>query len=421
MPTKKRARKVAISSEEEESSSLPSSGEEEFSSASSSNSDNNDYDEEDIDFGMDDPDIDEPSEDYKVGGYALIEPGMLLGSVNKQWKIDSKLGWGSFSTVWLAYRAQASTGNRRSSSSSGAQVPVALKVVKSKKHYTEMADDEINVFKKIARVSPSGHPYLIRMLDSFTHKDQFGLHRCLVFECQGTNLYRLLKDAYPQGFPLNTVKRFANQMYQAIEFLHVRCNLLHTDLKPENLLMSAGADINRPETFSLVLSDLGNVDEPKHSRESYSVAQTRQYRAPEVILRHGYSYPVDIWSAACIVFELATGELLFDPERDDEENLYKKNDDHLAKIISYIGPAKLSFLTKNTNTLKRFFNKKYQLKCGRSDYQNSIEKTLVHDMNWDSKEASALSTFLLKQLRWEPTQRLRATDVLRDPWLTIRF
>ncbi|GAB2294900.1 hypothetical protein Dimus_029091 [Dionaea muscipula] len=52
--------------------------------------------------------------------------------------------------------------------------------------------------------------------------------------------------------------------------------------------------------------------------------QTRQYRCPEVILRSKYSTPADLWSFACICFELATSDVLFDPhsgdnyERDEE-------------------------------------------------------------------------------------------------------
>lgn len=41
--------------------------------------------------------------------------------------------------------------------------------------------------------------------------------------------------------------------------------------------------------------------------------QTRQYRCPEVILGSKYSTSADLWSFACICFELATGDLLFDP------------------------------------------------------------------------------------------------------------
>ena len=53
------------------------------------------------------------------------------------------------------------------------------------------------------------------------------------------------------------------------------------------------------------IADLGNacwVDH--HYTEDI---QTRQYRALEVLLGSGYGPPADIWSTACMAFELATG------------------------------------------------------------------------------------------------------------------
>ena len=46
--------------------------------------------------------------------------------------------------------------------------------------------------------------------------------------------------------------------------------------------------------------------------------QTRQYRCPEVLLGAKYSTSADMWSFACIVFELATGDFLFDPHSGDD-------------------------------------------------------------------------------------------------------
>ncbi|KPP75165.1 hypothetical protein Z043_105609 [Scleropages formosus] len=42
--------------------------------------------------------------------------------------------------------------------------------------------------------------------------------------------------------------------------------------------------------------------------------QTRQYRSLEVLLGAEYGPPADIWSVACMAFELVTGEALFEPK-----------------------------------------------------------------------------------------------------------
>ena len=46
--------------------------------------------------------------------------------------------------------------------------------------------------------------------------------------------------------------------------------------------------------------------------------QTRQYRCHEVMLGSKYSTSTNMWSFACIVFELATGDVLFDPRSGDD-------------------------------------------------------------------------------------------------------
>ena len=62
--------------------------------------------------------------------------------------------------------------------------------------------------------------------------------------------------------------------------------------------------------------------------------QTRQYRALEVLLGSGYGPPADIWSTACMAFELATGDYLFEPHSGED---YSRDEDHLAHIIELVG------------------------------------------------------------------------------------
>lgn len=55
--------------------------------------------------------------------------------------------------------------------------------------------------------------------------------------------------------------------------------------------------------------------------------QTRQYRSPEVIIGADYNTSADVWSFACTIFEMITGDFLFEPRKG---NNYDKDDDHLA-------------------------------------------------------------------------------------------
>ena len=64
------------------------------------------------------------------------------------------------------------------------------------------------------------------------------------------------------------------------------------------------------------IADLGNACWVSHHYTED--IQTRQYRALEVLLGSGYHTPADIWSTACMAFELATGDYLFEPHSGDD-------------------------------------------------------------------------------------------------------
>jgi len=78
---------------------------------------------------------DEGIADYKIGGYHPVHVGeTLIG----RYIIVQKLGWGHFSTVWLARDNFYNT-------------YVALKVQKSASHYTEAAYDEVEILDVVAK------------------------------------------------------------------------------------------------------------------------------------------------------------------------------------------------------------------------------------------------------------------------------
>merc|ERR1712113_873533 len=107
-----------------------------------------------------DGDEDSDSKAYGIGGYLRVRIGDKL---NSRYIIQSKLGWGHFSTVWLATDLLAPQKSIRRF--------VALKIQKSAPHYLDAAKDEVQLLS--AAKNKSGYKddynenYIVQMLDSF--------------------------------------------------------------------------------------------------------------------------------------------------------------------------------------------------------------------------------------------------------------
>jgi serine/threonine-protein kinase SRPK3 len=475
---------------------------------------------------------DEGMEDYKVGGYHPVHVGEVY---LHRYLIMQKLGWGHFSTVWLAKDLKYSTF-------------VAIKIQKSAQHYLEAAYDEVEILQELEKHNydpeweesvkeywtdnpektkhgiERDHSQVVQLLNSFIHHGPNGKHFCMVFEIMGVTLLEIIKRYNYKGIPLPYVRIIAKQILIGLDFLHRMCGIIHTDLKPENVLLccteeelkeisdTGYLDIQKRKKHKNILQandedtskdlakkkkknekkkkqklkkkqakklqkmgveeseikkvlenltfkknetddnkeddreeeEMFDIDElierpkvqstPKYSydmeydekvmdfdiseyskklqtyiRERNKIVndteyrrdiiqkkklleqtndekeklniiksgqdkgkkrgpgidenvkvkivdlgnacwfhhhfsteiQTRQYRSPEVILGINYGPSADIWSFACMIFELITGDFLFEPRKGET---YSKNDDHLAQIMELLGkmPRKIA-------------------------------------------------------------------------------
>ena len=79
------------------------------------------------------------------------------------------------------------------------------------------------------------------------------------------------------------------------------------------------------ESVKVKICDMGNGCWTYH--HFTPEIQTRQYRSPEVIIGRDYDSSADVWSLACTVFEMITGDFLFEPRTGHN---YDKDEDHLA-------------------------------------------------------------------------------------------
>ncbi|KAF7253713.1 SRSF protein kinase 1 [Varanus komodoensis] len=177
-----------------------------------------------------------------------------------------------------------------------------------------------------------------------------------------------------------------------------------------NFLLNPLEPVNA-EKLKVKIADLGNACwVHKHFTEDI---QTRQYRSLEVLIGAGYSTPADIWSTACMAFELATGDYLFEPHSGED---YSRDEDHIALIIELLGkiPRKLIVAGKYS---KEFFTKKGDLKHITKLKPWGLFEVLVEKYEWAQDEAAAFTDFLLPMLELNPEKRATAAQCLRHPWL----
>ncbi|MEE6502428.1 hypothetical protein FKM82_004517 [Ascaphus truei] len=376
--------------------------------------------------------IDEDPAEYCPGGYHPVKAREML---NRRYQVMHKVGWGYFSTVWLCRDVQK-------------KKCVAVKISKSGRKFSEAALDEVSLLNCVngARKKETQGENVIQFLDDFKLIGENGLHVCLVFELLGPSLLHLMRYHGPEGLPLTCVKRILQQVLHGLHFLHKKCRIIHADIKPENILVCVKADnvqqcmaeaavwsqsrtCNRTEqgvdvNFLTHLFETGNADMLGVKIADLGSAcwtykpfseeiQTQQYRSLEVLLGSGYSTPADIWSTACMAFEMATSFYLFEPQAG---KTFSRNDDHIACMIELLGriPPKVALSGKNSPT---FFNKQGDLLRIPYLYPCGLYDTLVNRHKWQKNEALVFASFLLPMLEYLPETRATAEKCLQHPWL----
>eukprot|EP00931_Biecheleriopsis_adriatica_P029487 TRINITY_DN174_c0_g1_i2.p1 TRINITY_DN174_c0_g1~~TRINITY_DN174_c0_g1_i2.p1 ORF type:complete len:417 (+),score=86.44 TRINITY_DN174_c0_g1_i2:56-1306(+) len=188
---------------------------------------------------------------------------------------------------------------------------VAIKRVKMEHEDEGMPSTAI---REVAVLKAADHPNIVKLLDVNCTPGKLQL----VFEFVEVNLKQHMKR---HGLRLDptAVRTLQRQLMQGIDYCHAR-RILHRDLKPQNILV-AGEDILKIADFGMARAF--NLPIPKYTHE----VVTTWYRSPEILFGcEEYSLGVDVWSAGCILGEMATGAALFhgDSEIDTIFQIFRK-------------------------------------------------------------------------------------------------
>ncbi|OMJ14410.1 Dual specificity protein kinase lkh1 [Smittium culicis] len=345
----------------------------------------------------------------KAEGHFITHFNQLIAS---RYEVKGLLGQGTFGKV---LKCVDKTSNKL----------VAVKVIKSVYKYRVAASMEIRVLETMKQNDPSNFFKCAVIRDSF----DFNNHICMVFDLLSSSLYDFLKGNLFQPFPLINIQQIAYQIIRSVSFIH-KLKLVHTDLKPENVLLLDDSSVIKPITKyaqSKILKsantqviDFGSaVFNYEHHPK---VVSTRHYRAPEIILELGWSYPCDMWSIGCILVELLTGEALFQTH----ENL-----EHLAMIEKFIeSPAPFYMLNKmdpilrsefyssSSNSLLYPTSSTTRISVNRLKKFKSISELIS---NGNDLPLKSLVDLIQQLLQFDPSLRISADRALLHDFFSIEI
>jgi dual specificity tyrosine-phosphorylation-regulated kinase 2/3/4 len=297
-----------------------------------------------------------------------------------RYEIRSILGKGAFGQVLRCFDHKV-------------QAHVALKLIINTEQMHDQGKVETAILQQLNEAGRGEKSYVVKGLDFFT----FRRHICVTFEILGANLYEYSRSMRYRPLESQQMKSIALAMLKGLAFVH-RQGIIHCDMKPENVLLTAGS------TNDVRIIDFGSSC--LLGRQRYEYIQSRFYRAPEVILGLRYGPPMDIWSFACIVAEMMAGRPLF-PGSDEGEQM--------QMLMEVLGPPPRAMIEKS-NRKKHFFGldgrpvmTSRRRRVGGSTLRMS---TGIRD--------NLLLDLLDKCLEWDPTKRITAADALNHAWFAVR-
>lgn len=263
------------------------------------------------------------------------------------YKILSKLGKGSFGSVYKVQNIFT-------------EKIYAMKVIQ--KYFVTYQDGDQSFLKEIEILMKVEHPNIIKIYEYYI--DEINYYLIIEYVSGGELFDFISRDT---SFTEHKIKKIMKQIFQALSYLHSN-NIVHRDIKCENILIECSDDNGDNNDFNIKLIDFGTCNYISKNEHLTVKVGSPYYIAPEVLERN-YNNKCDIWSAGVLLYILLIG---FPP-----------------------------------------FNGKTQ-----DDIFNSIQRGTINTQlpEWN-KLSSLTKDFLLQLLCNDSTLRLSAQECLKHPWL----
>eukprot|EP00128_Syssomonas_multiformis_P013618 Colp12_sorted_trinity150504_noHs@10578 len=193
------------------------------------------------------------------------------------------LGEGSYSTVMLAKEKR--TGRH-----------FAIKILDKKHIMKEKKIKYVDIEKKVFQ-RLGNHPYFVRLY--YTFQDPAKLYFVLSYAEHGEMLNFIKKVGV---FEPKCAQFYIAELVLALEYLH-NCDIIHRDVKPENILMSSAMHIRLTDFGTAKIID--STDES--SAKANSFVGTAEYVSPELLRDKSACKASDLWAVGCILYQLLAG------------------------------------------------------------------------------------------------------------------
>uniref|UniRef100_A0A1A7Z181 Serine/threonine-protein kinase 17A n=1 Tax=Iconisemion striatum TaxID=60296 RepID=A0A1A7Z181_9TELE len=200
------------------------------------------------------------------------------------------------------------------------------------------ADCRVDILNEIAVLeSTKANPYVVGLHEVYETNSEI----ILILECAaGGEIFNQCVADNDEAFTEKDVIRLAKQILTGVAFLH-RNNVVHLDLKPQNILLTSASPLG-----DIRIVDFGLSRRMDSITEVREILGTPEYVAPEILNYEPISTATDMWSIGVLIYVMLTGESPFlgDDKQETFLNISQVNVDYSQDTFEEISSLAVDFI-----------------------------------------------------------------------------